>query len=124
VTAAQAGAVYVLCFSEPFHGANGRHIGARHYIGWTCDPTPERRVAEHLAGQGSPLVAAVVAAGIGVELARWQPGDRGLERRLHNRHGTRVCPRCRCPRRRPAGRQLRLLGGGEPAPVPALARAA
>jgi hypothetical protein len=26
------------------------------------------------------------------------PGDRGLERRMHNRHGTRVCPRCRSQR--------------------------
>jgi hypothetical protein len=124
MTATQAGAVYVLHFAAPFHGANGRHIGARHYIGWTGDPTPERRVAEHLAGQGSPLVAAVVAAGIAVELARWQPGDRGLERRLHNCHGTRVCPHCRRPRRRSAGRQLRLLGGGRAAPTTILRRAA
>jgi len=42
------GAVYVLCFARPFHGANGRHIGARHYIGWTCEPDPTRRLAADL----------------------------------------------------------------------------
>jgi hypothetical protein len=34
------------------------------------------------------------------------PGDRGLERRFHNAHGTRVCPRCRS-QRPPRPRQLR-----------------
>jgi hypothetical protein len=38
------------------------------------------------------------------------PGDRGLERRFHNRHGTRVCPRCRSQRPpRPRQRQLPMF---------------
>src|SRR5919199_1847428 len=59
--------VYVLCFERPFHGANGRHPGARHYIGIAPDGDVQRRLAEHLSGHGSPLVRAVVAAGIGVD---------------------------------------------------------
>src|SRR5438270_7808545 len=94
------GSVYLLCFDRPYHHA-------RHYVGWTIDTDPARRFAEHLAGQGSPLVRAVVAAGIAVRLVLTVPGDRGLERRWHNRHGTRVCPRCRS-QRPPRPRQLRL----------------
>jgi len=98
--------VYVLYFERPFHGANGRHPGARHYIVIALDGDPERRFADHLGGHGSPLVRAVVAAGIGVDLVLAVPGDRTLERKWHNRHGTRVCPRCRA-QRPPRPRQLR-----------------
>jgi len=64
-------------------------------------------VAEHLAGQGSPLIRAAVAAGRAIDLVLSVPGDRKLERKLHNAHGTRVCPRCRSQRpSRP--RQYRL----------------
>ena len=98
--ATQAGTVYVLCIRPAY-------FHARHYIGWTCDATPTRRVAEHLNGQGSPLVAAAVAAGRAVDLVLAVAGDRGLERRWHNRHGTRVCPRCRAQRPAKPG-QLRL----------------
>ena len=118
VTASSAGVVYVLHFSVPFHGANGRHIGAQHYVGYAADGDTQRRLAEHLNGKGSPLVKAVVAAGIGVHLVAVMPGDRGLERRLHNRHGTRVCPRCTPARRRRAGRQLRLFKGAAHAAAP------
>ena len=99
--------VYLLCFSRPFHGANGRHPGARHYAGIALDGDVERRLAEHLSGHGSPLVRAVVAAGIRVDLVLTVPGDRGLERRFHNAHGTRVCPRCRS-QRPPRPLQIRL----------------
>src|ERR687886_491723 len=56
-----APAVYVLCFSRPFHRANGRHPGARHYVGIALDGDVERRLAAHLAGHGSPLVRASFA---------------------------------------------------------------
>jgi hypothetical protein len=65
--------VYVLCFSRPFHGANGRHPGARHYVGIAEDGDAQRRLTEHLAGQGSPLVKSVVRAGITVEIATVVP---------------------------------------------------
>jgi len=64
---------------------------------------------EHITGHGSPLIAAAVAAGCQVRVVLDVPGDRGLERRWHNAHGTRVCPECRPRRRRSAGRQLRLF---------------
>jgi hypothetical protein len=55
MTAAK-GTVYVFCIRPAyFHAA--------HYIGWTCDADPSRRIAEHLSGQGSRLVAAAVNAG-------------------------------------------------------------
>jgi hypothetical protein len=95
-----SGTCYLLCIQPPyFHAA--------HYAGWTIDSDPARRVAEHLAGQGSPLIRAAVAAGRRIDLVLSVPGDRGLERRFHNRHGTRVCPRC-CSQHLRRPRQLRL----------------
>jgi hypothetical protein len=97
----QPPAVYVLHFDRPYFHAS-------HYVGWCADGDPQRRLREHLSGQGSPLVRAAVAAGITVELVLSTPGDRYLERKWHNRHGSRVCPRCFHPAPAPAGRQLRL----------------
>jgi hypothetical protein len=105
--------VYLLHFDRPL-------AHARHYVGVDLDGDPHRRLAEHLAGQGSPLVRAVVAAGIGVDLVLSAPGDRKLERRWHNRHGTRICPRCKGQ----GARQYRLpfphsaAGGPSRASVP------
>ena len=103
---------YVLHFSEPLAHARG-------YVGWAADIA--RRVAEHLdveacrrAGchlashRGSPLVCAAVRAGRAVLVVQVYPGaDRGLERRLHNRHHPRICVACR-GQRPPRPRQLRL----------------
>jgi len=85
--------VYLLHFERPL-------AHARHYVGVALDGDVQRRLAEHLAGHGSPLVAAVVRAGIAVELVLHVPGDRGLERRWHNTHGHggALCPRCRSQR--------------------------
>jgi hypothetical protein len=87
------GCVYLLHFE---HGlpVTGRRI-ARHYIGWT-DGAVETRVKQHLAGVGSQLVAAIVASGQRVTLARtWTGVDRHFERRLKRRHeAPRLCPRC------------------------------
>ena len=102
--------VYVIHFSAPLAHAHG-------YTGWSADIA--RRVAEHLdveactrAGfhvashRGSPLVCAAIRAGRTVEVAQVYPGgDRGLERRLHNRHHPRVCSLCRS-QRPPRPRQL------------------
>ncbi len=97
---AQLGTVYLLCIQPAY-------FHAKHYIGWTCDAEPSRRVAEHLSGQGSPLVRAAIAAGRRIELVLAVPGDRRLERTWHNLHGPQVCPRCRS-QRPPWSRQLRL----------------
>src|SRR3954452_8463461 len=69
----QPGTVYVLHFEPAYHHA-------RHYIGWAVSVEP--RLAEHMAGSGSPLVRAAIAAGVRVELAATIPGSRYLERRL------------------------------------------
>ena len=102
--------VYVIHFSAPLAHARG-------YVGWAADIA--RRVAEHLdveacarAGfhvashRGSPLICAAIRAGRSVQVAQVYPGgDRGLERRLHNRHHPRVCSLCRS-QRPPRPRQL------------------
>jgi predicted GIY-YIG superfamily endonuclease len=81
--------LYLLHFDPPY-----RHAG--HYLGFAVDV--DRRVAEHRAanGKASPLVKAAIAAGSVVTLARiWPGGDRKLERRLKNQHGSgRFCPIC------------------------------
>jgi len=51
--------VYVLCFEHRYHRAH-------HYVGIAEDGDVDRRLAEHLAGHGRPLVRAVVQAGIAV----------------------------------------------------------
>lgn len=86
------GEVYLLHFGEPY--PRDERAGVQHYLGWAADP--ERRLAEHLAGKGSPLVLAVHRAGIAVELvARW-PGTRHDERaRKRRRHHATYCPVCR-----------------------------
>ena len=88
------GTVYVLHFDPPY-----RHAG--HYIGWAQDA--DARIAQHLAGAGSPLVRAAVLAGSHVRVAATFAGSRHLERRLKRWHNTRarVCPICRV--RRAAG---------------------
>jgi predicted GIY-YIG superfamily endonuclease len=86
----QAGRVYVLHF-EPAY----RH--ARDYVGWAHDV--DARLAEHLAGAGSPLVRAAIAASVQVELAITIAGSRRLEWRLKRWHKTgQFCPTCRAAR--------------------------
>jgi hypothetical protein len=87
------GTVYLLHFEHGLPVTGNRF--ARHYIGF-ADRDVAARVRHHLEGRGSPLVAAVVAAGQRVTLERtWSGADRHFERRLKNRHeAPRLCPRC------------------------------
>ena len=87
------GSVYLLHF-EPGLPVTGNRV-ARHYLGF-AERDIDARIAQHLRRQGSPLVAAVIAAGGSVTLERvWTGVDRGFERRLKRRHETpRLCPRC------------------------------
>ena len=87
------GSVYLLHF-DPGLPVTGNRV-ARHYLGF-AERDVQARVAQHLRRQGSPLVAAVLAAGGRVTLERvWSGVDRGFERRLKRRHETpRLCPRC------------------------------
>lgn len=81
------GTVYLLHLHPPYKRA-------RHYLGWTSNL--EQRLADHRRGAGSPLVAAAVANGSTVELARtWTGVDRHFERALKNRkEAPRMCPLC------------------------------
>jgi hypothetical protein len=88
------GVCYLIHFSEAIGNPANPRAMAQHYIGHSADPP--RRFARHVAGHGSRIVAAAIAAGITVELAATWPGDRRLERRLKRRHDTpRWCPTCR-----------------------------
>ena len=135
MTATIPGTCYLLCIRPAY-------FHARHYAGWTVDPDPTRRVGEHLdveacrrAGRhlpghrGSPLVCAALRAGRAVVPVLSVPGERGLERRWHHRHGTRVCPACKHgPRPRPRQLRLPIRKGGprraSPLPLWRLAHAA
>lgn len=77
--------IYVLHFNQPY-----KH--ARHYVGFSKD-VPARLEA-HRSGNGARLIEVITQAGIGFEVtAIWQ-GNRKLERKLHKRGGSRICPRC------------------------------
>jgi predicted GIY-YIG superfamily endonuclease len=100
--------VYVLHIEPPYHHA-------AHYIGFTTRPERER-VAEHLAGRGSPLIRAALAAGHEVKVAHsWNCGTRQFERYLKNLKMTpRFCRCCGGKAKRPtfaAFRRMILSGG-------------
>jgi len=79
--------VYLYHFDEPFSHA-------RHYIGSAKNVM--ERLAEHITGQGSKLMAAVVEAGIGFQIARtWKNVPRFHEAVLHRRNASpSICPIC------------------------------
>ncbi len=78
--------VYLLHFDQPLHHA-------RHYLGTTKNLP--YRIHQHLNGEGSPLVKAVMDAGILVHLATTWEGGHDLERQLKNRHNSpKLCPIC------------------------------
>lgn len=89
--------IYVLHFEPPYVapiGDTGRHKVAGHYVG-SCAGDPAVRVAQHVAGRGSPLVRAAVRAGSSIRLAATMPGDRKAERRIKRaKHNARWCPIC------------------------------
>lgn len=88
-----SGTVYLLHL-EPGLPVTGTRV-ARHYLGFT-EREVEDRVAQHVARRGSPLVAAVIAAGGTVTVQRtWSDADRNFERALKRRHeAPRLCPHC------------------------------
>ncbi len=84
---------YLIHLDQPYR--SGRHPGAGHHVGYADDIA--RRVQTHRGGQGSPLLAAALAAGIHFRVVRVWPGaDRHFEGKLHHRHGSRVCPEPEC----------------------------
>lgn len=100
--------IYLLHFEPPYEapiGETGRVKRAGHYLG-SCSGSVEERLALHLAGRGSPLVRAAVAAGSDVTVAATWLGGRQEERKVKNQHHhARRCPICR-RRRESAGRAV------------------
>lgn len=100
------GTVYLLCFSSRFSHA-------QHYLGWGRGDAAHR-IAQHIAGRGSKLTRAVVAAGISLALVRTWEGDRKLERKLKNRKNARgLCPRCKPAHNKRAAERMRKYRGGK-----------
>lgn len=86
--------VYLLCFA-PGIPRGGMRGNSSHYLG-SCVGDPQRRLAEHRAGAGSPLVAAAAARGLEPQLALSFPGGRQMERAIKDRKRSlsRLCPLC------------------------------
>jgi predicted GIY-YIG superfamily endonuclease len=79
------GRVYLICFERPY-----KH--ARHYMGWTARSI-EERIAEHMTGKGSRLMAAVVNAGISWEVVKvWEGATLRDELRWKSGSAGRKCP--------------------------------
>jgi len=85
---AMTGEVYLIHAERPL-------AHAQHYLGWT--QRLESRLDEHASGQGSPLLRAMTAEGIGWSVAKvWRRRTRTYERKLKNRKNARaLCPVCR-----------------------------
>lgn len=89
--------VYLLHFDPPYTAptVTGGVKTAGHYLGSTAGAV-EDRLAEHLAGRGSPLVRAAVRAGCDVRVVAQWTGGRVAERNLKRGHRhARYCPVCR-----------------------------
>jgi hypothetical protein len=85
------GTVYLLHLEPGLRITGAR--AARHHIGYTALPV-EDRLAQHLAGRDSPLVAAVISAAGAATLQRTRNDtNRQFERARGRRHeAARVCP--------------------------------
>jgi hypothetical protein len=105
------GAIYLLHFDPPF-----KHAG--HYLGFVASGSPEKleeRIAQHLAGDGSPLVRAAVAAGSTVRhiVTLWGR-TRDDERRLKNGGSSaRFCPLCKAKHNARAAERMRRVRARE-----------
>lgn len=88
--------IYLLHFSEPLGDPGRPRMSAQHYVGFARDERDvAARLAEHRAGRGARITAAVVARGGSLRLARRLPGTRADERRIKRRgHFARYCPIC------------------------------
>lgn len=108
ITLATMGWAYLLHFGRPLGNLENTRGQAAHYIGWAEDLEGdglglERRIAQHLAGQGACITRAAVAQGIEIVLvARWR-APLGFEKVLKRRkEAPKLCPQCcRARRQRP-----------------------
>lgn len=94
---ARTSTCYLLHFDPPYTApiqGTERVKTAGHYLGSTAGDV-QTRLAEHVAGYGSPLVRAAVAAGCTVTVAATWAGGRADERRAKRAHNhKRLCPIC------------------------------
>ncbi len=93
--------VYLLHLQQPLSrgvSPTGKPLQAGHYIGFSERDELSERMAEHMSGRGSKMLAAAVQRGIAWQIARVWKGrraDRCFERRLKNRkEAPRLCPIC------------------------------
>ena len=87
------GTVYLIHFDRPLGNLDNPRGQAQHYLGYTED-LPARLEA-HRSGNGARLMEVVAERGIGWQVVRTWAGDRGLERKLKDRHNApRLCPVC------------------------------
>lgn len=100
---------YLICFERPY-----KH--ARHYLGFTKDDTPDRRIDSHRRGTGARLMSVVNAAGIKwTHVRTWKGATRQDEIKLKKRGGAaRHCPVCKAVQR--AAREL----AGKVLPIPGI----
>ena len=90
----EPGAVYLLHFEPSFKHA-GRYVGWTHVAdGEEALAAVRRRYAQHMSGQGSPLVKAARDAGCAVVIARvWCDVDRHFERSIkEGKNASRLDP--------------------------------
>ena len=90
ITAQSIGWCYLLHMSRPLGNLANARAQAQHYSGYADDPEGdgvalERRIAEHLAGQGSKLTRAAVTAGIEIELVACWRAPLAFEKYLKRR---------------------------------------
>lgn len=69
---------------------------ARHYVGFSTDDDPCRRVEMHRKGAGSKMLRAAVRSGRKLTLVHfWTGADRKFEAWLHKRRdASKWCPSC------------------------------
>jgi hypothetical protein len=85
---------YLLHFDAPLGNPQNRRGQAQHYLGHA--DRLDCRALQHLTGRGAKITQALVARGIGFQIARTWPGSRSFERKLKNRKNSRLlCPICR-----------------------------
>lgn len=91
------GSTYLIHFDSRY-----RHAG--HYIGWTKEKFPRKRLDAHRDGTGARLLRVLKDHGIGWKLARvWMGTTRDDERALKKfkNAAARLCPYCRYGRKQP-----------------------
>lgn len=109
ITGATWGWCYLLHFSERLGNLSNPRAQAQHYTGWAADPNGdgtglERRIAEHLAGQGAKITRAAIGRGIELTVVATWRAPKTFEKVLKRRKdGPMICPVCCEARgRRPA----------------------